>query len=575
MKKRSDQATFEDLIGLGNHSARKSYYPELVSKLEELETERNRYKWLFENALHGIFQANVCGGMLAANPAIARICGYGSVEEIVTDISCLKEQLFVKADDYSYLNHCLKVYGKVFGFETTFRRKAGGLVDVSLNVLLKTEGNTQIIEAFVQDITERKKTQDKLKQLNEDLELRVEERTRELVSLNDKLWREIAEREQIQKELKVAKEVAERANQSKDKYLAAASHDLLQPMNAARLLVSALRERQLADEDGHLVERVHLALENAEELLTDLLDISKLDQNAVKPDLADHNIAAMLRPLTAEFQAVAQDAGLSLHVVPSSLHVHTDARLLIRILRNFLSNAIRYTSSGKVLIGCRRGPDSVRIEVWDTGIGIPEDRLSDVFKEFHQLKQKKGARAGVGLGLAIVERIARMLEHRVRVASVPGKGSMFSVKVPLASEQKPAAESVGRQMPQLNQIEQAQVLVIDNEENILASMCALLSQWGCSVVTAPDEVEAISLCREQGIVPEVIVADYHLDDDKTGTEAIVALRKMFGMQIPAMVITADRSHECRQLFREMELPVLNKPVKPGKLRAVLTHLLQS
>lgn len=575
MKKRSDQATVDDLIGLGNQSARKSYYAELVTKLEELETERNRYKWLFENALHGIFQADFSGGLRAANPAIAKICGYDSAEEILDQIQYIHQQLFMSERDFEFIINYLKSRGQVFGFETRLRRKDGGSVNVSLNVLLKQEGDVPVIETFVQDITERKKAQDKLKLLNEELEGRVESRTHELVSLNDKLWREIAERESAQKELKVAKEIAEQANTSKDKYLAAASHDLLQPMNAARLLVSTLRERELAGEDGHLVERVHMALDNAEELLTDLLDISKLDQNAVKPDRGDYSIQALLAPLLAEFQAVAQDAGLLLAFVPSTLVVSTDPRLLIRILRNFLSNAIRYTNEGRVLVGCRRRGDTVTIQVWDTGIGIPEDRLSDVFKEFHQLHQKKARRAGVGLGLAIVDRIARMLEHPVTVKSAVGAGSVFAIEVPLASKQSRQSQVTPHLAVPLDQLDQTRVLVIDNEENILVSMAALLRQWGCEVLTATHEQDALQQIERTGIVPEVMMADYHLDDDKTGTDAICYVRDALGIDIPAMVITADRSDECRQLFRGLGLPVLNKPVKPGKLRALLTHLLQT
>ena len=575
MKKRSDQATVDDLIGLGNQSARKSYYAELVTKLEELETERNRYKWLFENALHGIFQADFSGGLRAANPAIAKICGYDSAEDILDQIQHIDDQLFVSLSDYEFVTSYLKASGQVFGFETQLRRKDGETVNVSLNVLLKQDGDTPVIEAFVQDITERKKAQDNLKQLNEELEGRVEERTHELVSLNDKLWREIAERESAQKELKVAKEIAEQANTSKDKYLAAASHDLLQPMNAARLLVSTLRERELAGEDGHLVERVHMALDNAEELLTDLLDISKLDQNAVKPDLGEYSIQALLSPLVSEFQTVAQDSGLLLAFVPSNLVVTTDPRLLIRILRNFLSNAIRYTNEGRVLIGCRRSGDRVQIQVWDTGIGIPDDRLNDVFKEFHQLHQKKAKRAGVGLGLAIVDRIARMLEHPVQVRSVVGAGSVFSIDVPLSTNQSRQVQVSSQMAVPMDQLDQTRVLVIDNEENILVSMAALLGQWGCEVMTATDELDALQQIERTGIVPEVMMADYHLDDEKTGTDAIGYVRDMLGIEIPAMVITADRSDECRQLFRELGLPVLNKPVKPGKLRALLTHLLQA
>ena len=439
MKKHSDtpDQTVTNLIGLGNHSARKSYYPELVSKIDELEAEKNRYKWLFENAQHGIFQVLLDGGVLTANPAIVKICGYRDSEQFCEKVQQLESLLFCCADAYADFRYHLVQYGRVFGFETLFLRADGQCVHVSINALLKqSEGAAPTIEAFVQDITERKKTQDKLKRLNEELEERVASRTQELVSLNDKLWQEISEREQIQKELKVAKEVAEAANKSKDKYLAAASHDLLQPMNAARLLIAALRERALQEQDAHLVERVHLALENAEDLLTDLLDISKLDQNAVNPDISDFRIDQLISSMVGEFQPVAENKGLQLRGLRSSAMVRSDSRLLLRIIRNFISNAIRYTDQGRVLVGCRRQGDILSIQVWDTGTGIPEDKQSEIFKEFQQLECHTAKdRQGVGLGLAIVERIANMLEHPLRVRSVAGKGSVFSIEVPLAASQ--------------------------------------------------------------------------------------------------------------------------------------------
>ncbi|MDX1399403.1 MAG: HAMP domain-containing sensor histidine kinase, partial [Oceanospirillum sp.] len=302
------------LIGLGEQSVRKSYYPELLTKLEELEQERDRY---------------------------------------------------------SQLNATLE-------------------------------------------------------QLNEELEVRVEERTQELQSVNEQLRQEIAERQQIEIQLKQAKEAAEEANRNKDKYFAAASHDLLQPMNAARLLVSALRERTLAPADEGLVERVHLALENAEDLINDLLDISRLDQNAITPDLSSMQLNALLHSLDAEFQPVAQVKKLKLNILPTSLAVCSDSRLLMRILRNLISNAIRYTPEGRITVGCRRTPEHVLIQIWDTGDGIPADQLEMIFKEFQQLDQHRGKnRQGLGLGLAIVDRIARMLGHPVQVESLQGQGSCF------------------------------------------------------------------------------------------------------------------------------------------------------
>ncbi|MFY0676946.1 MAG: PAS domain S-box protein [Neptuniibacter sp.] len=577
MKKHSDMddEAVASLLGLGNHSTRKSYYPELVDKLEELEEEKNRYKWLFENALHGIFQAELEGRVLSANPSIARICGYSSLNNFLSSITHIGENLF--ADQICYQRFCsqLKNCGSVRAMEATFQTDAGQVIHVAINALLKKSEDHKplIIEAFVQDITERKNAQNKLKQLNEELESRVQNRTQELVSLNDKLWQEIRDREQISQELKIAKDQAVKANNSKDKYLAAASHDLLQPMNAARLLISALRERELPKDDSTLVERVHLALDNAEELLTDLLDISKLDQQAVKPDVSEFHLNQILSSLTAEFQPVAESKGLELVYKECSACVRSDSRLLVRIIRNFISNAIRYTDGGKVIVGCRRKPEAISIQIWDTGEGIPTDKIEHIFQEFHQLDRDKGKdRQGVGLGLAIVDRISKILKHPLTVHSVEGKGSVFAVEVPIAKrlDNKWEKPSVSQSVPDL--VAGTSILVIDNEENILASMYALLQQWGCDVMIATTAKEAIQLCREDCFIPEIILADYHLDDNAVGTEAIKILRKEFNLEIPGVMLTADRSTECRQMFRSMGLPVLNKPVKPGKLRALITHL---
>lgn len=576
MKKRCNNPnhTVESLIGLGNHSSRKNYHSELVAKVDELEREKNRYKWLFENALHGIFQAKLDDGIVSANPAMVRLCGYESENQFCRRVTQLDSLLFCCADAYSDFRYQLAQYGRVFNFETLFLKEDGQCVHVSISALSRdSDDKKPLIEGFVKDITARKKAQDRLKQLNVELEDRVAHRTQELVSLNGQLVQEISEREQIQKELKIAKDLAEDANKSKDKYLAAASHDLLQPMNAARLLIAALRERSLDDQDAHLVERVHLALENAEDLLTDLLDISKLDQNAVQPDIANFRIHQLLLSMVNEFQAVAENKNIELRLAGCSAAVTSDSRLLLRIIRNFISNAIRYTDEGRVLVGCRRMGSRLSIQVWDTGLGIPEEKQQLVFKEFQQLENKSAKdRQGVGLGLAIVERIANMLGHQLSVQSIPGKGSMFAVEVPLV--ERVVLEVPKQHFGQLinDQLANLVVLVIDNEENIQASMDALLSQWGCFVITASSLVEAIEKCTDEYIVPELILADYHLDFDLLGTDAIDGIREHFGLDIPALILTADRSSECRQLFESKGLSLINKPVKPGKLRALITHL---
>ncbi|WP_425317919.1 PAS domain-containing hybrid sensor histidine kinase/response regulator [Pseudomonas nitroreducens] len=553
------QQALAGLLGLGSHSARKSHYPELVARLDELETERNRYKWLFEHAVHGIFQASLSQGLRAANPALARMLGYDDPQQVLWSLADMASQLFVEGEaEMRRILALLRERDGLFGYETRLRRRDGSHVIVLMNLLIKPD-EEGLVEGFVADITERVLAQQRLQSLNEELEQRVAARTRELEGLNQ--------------QLREARDAAEAANNSKDKYLAAASHDLLQPLNAARLLVSTLRERKLPGSEQVLVERTHQALEGAEDLLTDLLDIARLDQSAIRPDLDVHPLDELLGPLVSEFDEVARAAGLRLRSRIPALAVRTDHRLLSRILRNFLSNACRYTERGSVMLAARRRGDNVRMEVWDTGRGIPADQLQAIFLEFNQLDAGRAAeRRGVGLGLAIVDRIAGILGCRVQVRSVPGRGSVFAIEVPLV-----------RDLPQAGPVENGprpvtgdplpgrRLLVIDNEEAILLSMAALLGQWGCEVLVATNYEEALKAL--DGKAPEVILADYHLDHGRTGCEAVRGLREHFRRELPAVMITADRSDDCRRALQRLGMPLLNKPVKPGKLRAALSLLL--
>ncbi len=390
------QRALAGLLGLGDHSARKSHYPELAARLDELEAERNRYKWLFENAVHGIFQASLQDGMRAANPALARMLGYDNPQALLFPLTDLAANLFVGgAEELHAITATLARERSLHGYETRLRRKDGSHLDVLMNLLLKP-GQEGLVEGFVADITERKLAQQRLQQLNDELEQRVAARTDELLEANRNLQQQIAERKQIARALRDARDAAETANRSKDKYLAAASHDLLQPLNAARLLISTLRERPLPEAEKVLVERTHQALEGAEDLLTDLLDISRLDQAAVKPDVALYRLDELFGPLVSEFRTVADAAGLKLRARIADYAISTDLRLMTRILRNFLSNACRYTDEGRILLGARRRGDHLRLEVWDTGRGIAADRLQAIFLEFNQLDVGRAAdRKGV------------------------------------------------------------------------------------------------------------------------------------------------------------------------------------
>lgn len=328
--------------------------------------------------------------------------------------------------------------------------------------------------------------------------------------------------------------------------------------------------------EQHLVQRAHLALEGAEDLLNDLLDIARLDQLAVTPAYATCSVAELYDSLLSEFEPIAQQSGLRLSAFSSRLQVRSDCHLLMRILRNFVSNACRYTPSGRIFLGVRKRGKHVRLEVWDTGIGLDKDQLGAVFQEFRQFSQvQSGMRKGVGLGLAIVERIADILEARIQVRSQPGRGSCFSVEVPLVCEQE---QLITARLPlavsqSVNQLQNRRVLVIDNEPDILLSMSALLEQWQCQVCVASNFAEALQALRENP--PEIILADLHLDDGNNGLEVVAQLRHYFNDNIPAVLITADHSDELATLRKQLDIPVLNKPVRPNKLRAILSQRLGS
>ena len=577
MKKRSDHPDsgydIGDLLGLGQQSVRKNYYPALQDRIEELEQERNRYKWLFENALHGIFQANLRGGFLACNSAMARLCGYDSPEHLLAGVVRLREQLFCRSAEFDTIRQELLDYGSLSARETTLLRADYTPVHVAITLLRRPDLGPEIVEAFVADITERVQAREKLEQLNAELEQRVEERTEALQSANTDLHYQIEEREKVEQELVVAVDAAKEANRSKDKYLAAASHDLLQPLNAARLMVSALQDSRLPDKQDRMVQQAHRALEGAEELLTDLLDISKLDQQAMNPDFAYVNIQDMVLGLGEEFSAMAAGKGLDFRIRSCPAVVPTDQRMLVRIIRNLLSNALRYTNAGGIVLALRKRTSHLVIEVWDTGIGIERYKLKDIFTEFHQLlPQGTGGRQGVGLGLAIVERMVRILGYRIDVSSRPGQGSRFRIGIPLdqaVTEQQSVPEPVPSVM--VDDLDGTIVMVVENEAVVLESMVALLEQWHCVVLAVGSAEEAITLL-DDGLDPDIILADYHLDLNRTGLDAIAAIRKHAARDIPAAIITADRSDDIRGLIRARSLPLLNKPVKPNRLRALLGSL---
>ncbi|NVK43056.1 MAG: PAS-domain containing protein [Oceanospirillaceae bacterium] len=428
-----------------------------------------------------------------------------------------------------------------------------------------------------QDITERRIAELALKETNETLEQRVRERTQALSTVNRELRKENTVRALIEDELRQAKADAEAANLGKTRFLAAASHDLLQPLNAARLFTSAL-DQQSHDESTHqLVRNLDGSLRAAEELITAILDISKLDAGALEPNITDFPISQMLTNLSTEFTLLAGEKQLQLRWRDSRQVVRTDQALLRRILQNFLSNAVRYTQHGKILLGARRRGDRLRLEVWDTGVGIAPDKLDEVFEEFRRIDNPKHSQVkGLGLGLAITDRIARMLGHRIQVRSWPGRGTVFSIEVPLgdpAKAVKPKAEQRGWiRSKGLNGLK---VLVIDNEPKILEGMRALLGGWSCETLTALSVDEARVQLDASGMEPDIILADYHLNETYTGLMALQELTPRWAREIPAVIITADRTDGVRDEIADAGAQLLTKPVKPAALRAMINKLTAS
>ncbi|WP_342359953.1 PAS domain-containing hybrid sensor histidine kinase/response regulator [Terrarubrum flagellatum] len=406
------------------------------------------------------------------------------------------------------------------------------------------------------DISDRVEAEEALASANETLEGRVRDRTEELMRVNAELER--------------AKGEAEEANRSKTRFLAAASHDILQPLNAARLFATSLVERDRQAGDAGLADNVDASLEAVEDIISALLEISRLDAGAMKAELSGFRLDELTRQLEREFAPLAAEKGIKLRFVHSSASVRSDRRLARRLLQNLISNAIKYTPRGGVLIGCRRGRGRIRVEVRDTGLGIPAAKQKTIFREFQRLDEGARAARGLGLGLSIVERIGRVLNAPVRVRSAVGRGSVFFFELPL-TKSLPAATTASFAPPRaLAPLSGMTVLAIDNEPAILEGMRALLEGWGCAVITASGSKDAASALKEPHAPLNALIVDYHLDDEN-GVDVAMRLRWREGRGLPVVMLTADRSPEVRDLAIEKGIHVLQKPLRPAALRALLAQ----
>jgi len=400
------------------------------------------------------------------------------------------------------------------------------------------------------NITDRVHSAKALYEANETLERRVEERTRELEE---------------------AKSQADKANASKTRFLAAAGHDILQPLNAARLYSATLVEKNSGSDHDALANNISRSLGSVEEILSSILAISRLESANPEVTLTSFPLRAITEQLEVEFQPIAEQEGLELRFVHSSAWVHSDRALLRRLLQNLISNALKFTPEGRVLIGCRKLGDKLSLQVFDTGIGINEEQKELIFSEFTRLNQMPGHTPGLGLGLSIVRRISDLLGHEIIVDSIPTKGTQFRIEltsVEALDTKINARGSLRKGKP--GRLDDTLVLCIDNDLTILDGMVSLLEQWGCVVSTATDLESARKALQQAGRLPEVVLADYHLDDT-TGVQVFATLQNENQQQLNGVLVTADRSDEVKDSAQKAGLPIINKPVRPAALRAMISQ----
>ncbi|MEE9589055.1 MAG: hybrid sensor histidine kinase/response regulator [Hyphomicrobiaceae bacterium] len=399
------------------------------------------------------------------------------------------------------------------------------------------------------------------------LEEQVRVRTEELKNALSNL-------ERTNDELMSARDASERANRFKTRFFTAVGHDLLQPLHAARLSASALAETEREADHQRLANRIEHALTTIEDLLKSILDISKLEAGAMTPSLQPFSLEELFSSLAVDIGPMARSKGIDLTWRRNAFAVMSDPLMLRRILQNLLANAVQYTEQGAIMLAARRrGPD-VRIEVWDTGPGIPETERQLIFEEFQRGPAANRPNiGGFGLGLSIVKRMADALGHPINFCSRVGHGTLFTVSAPFA------ATIDTRTMPNPGAgcgppygLAGAKVLIIDNDTTVLDAMQTLLERWSCEARAVPD-LAALNSAVGEGFRPEIVLADYHLNRGQCGLDAVERLRAKVDPGLPVIVVTADHSPAIAEKARAAGCDILLKPVKPAELRALMVHIL--
>ncbi|WP_029007436.1 hybrid sensor histidine kinase/response regulator [Azospirillum halopraeferens] len=503
-----------------------------------------RYRAVVDSAVDPIVLIDGAGTILSFNPAAERTFGYAGAEVMGSNVCVLMPEPDRSAHDGYIARYRATGERRIIGIgrEVTGRRRDGSTFPLELSVAEWRAGGTVYYTGIMRDISERKAAETALRAAT-------------------------AEAERAREEAVKARDAAERADVAKSKFLAAASHDLRQPVQSLFFFAHALSDRL----DGHpaadMLASMSGSLDALKGLLDSILDVSRLDAGVVQPNVTEFALGPLLARIAAEYAPRAAEAGLRLRHVPTRAWTRSDPVLLERALRNLLENALRYTVTGGIVLGCRRRDGTLRIVVADSGIGIPAGKLPEIFEEFTQLgNPERDRRKGLGLGLAIVRRLASLLGHEVTVRSQPGRGSTFALEVPAAAA-RALPRAVNALPPQPDG--KGLILVIDDDTVILVSMRAMLEQWGYEVAAAVSADEAIELLLGLGRAPRAILADYRLREGRTGVEAIRDVFGVCGVRVPAVVITGDTAPERIAEVERSGFRLLHKPVTPARLREVL------
>jgi len=383
------------------------------------------------------------------------------------------------------------------------------------------------------------------------------------------LTTDITARKQFEQEISRAKKSAELADRAKSSFLAAASHDLRQPLQTMRFLQGSLEQQYPHGEGRKLVASMGHSLDTMSSMLSSLLDVNQLESGSLRPSMSEFALNDIFDSVATDFARSIEEKGLRWRLVRSGLMVRSDKRMLEEMLRNLLSNAIRYTDGGRILLGCRRGGDNVRVEVWDSGVGIIRDQLPHIFEEYYQGAEGV-QRGGFGLGLAIVKRLANLLDHRVDVRSAPGRGTGFSIEVPRAQTRTDTPE---RLRNSVNDADLARnVLVIEDETSVRTAVVRFLKTRGIVAIVAATGDEALSLINERHFCPDLVLSDYNLRGSADGVESIAALRTALGWNVPAIVMTGDMRSRTVKAIAAHDISVLIKPFSVNELLDQMTRL---